>query len=67
MPTYCVCGQDLDELDFDEPCPVCLQEKFYEEQERRARERKEEMLLNSVGKDNYDNLVVDLLVHRNVD
>ena len=65
MPTYCVCGQDLDELDFDEPCPVCLQEKYYEEQERRARERKEEILLQSIGTPDYHNVVADLLVHRN--
>ena len=45
MTTICKCGQNLDDLEFDEECPGCLQEKYYEELERRDREAKEEALL----------------------
>ena len=62
MTTICVCGQNLDDLEFDEECPTCLLEKRYEEMERRDRERKEDLLLG-VGQADYDRMVVGLLVN----
>ena len=64
MTIICTCGAILE--DDMEECEGCLNERYYEEQERRARERKEELLLG-VGQADYDRMVVGLLVHPRTD